>query len=131
MKASRAARSLARAAHGPGPVRRRYALLRRHGEETVVLVLFPLLPPGTRRLPWTGLPAPVGIVELYGDIDGLEAGEGGAEAEVEAMEGRPDDPSRPVAVPWTEGRPLWPLHGYDPVRPEDARDREYFTALLS
>ncbi|MCD9900079.1 hypothetical protein LUR56_08230 [Streptomyces sp. MT29] len=46
-------------------------------------------------------------------------------------EGRPDVPSRPVVVPWTEGRPLWPLHGYDPVRPEDARDGEYFTALLS
>ncbi|MFC9034025.1 hypothetical protein [Streptomyces arboris] len=141
-----AARSLARAAQGPGPVRRRYALLRRHGEETAVLVLFPLfppaggerdraegslevLPPGTRRLPWTGLPAPVGIVELYGDIDGLEPGEGGAAAG--AVEGRPDDPSRPVVVRWTEGRPLWPLHGYDPVCPEDARDREYFTALLS
>ncbi|MEV4881198.1 hypothetical protein [Streptomyces cyaneofuscatus] len=136
-----AARSLARAAHGPGPVRKRYALLRRHGEETAVLVLFPphagpqdvaegsldVLPPGTRRLPWTGLPAPVGTVELYGDIDGLESGEGGAVAGA----GTPDGPSRPVVVPWIEGRPLWPLHGYDPVRPEDARDREYFTALLS
>lgn len=130
------ARTLARAARRPEPVRKRYALLRSHVEDTAVLIFFPLeggpgaraessleiIPPGSSRKPWRGLPAPTGIVELYGDIDAAP------DAVAPAV---PDDDERPIVVPWIDGRPLWPLHGYDAVRLEDVRDREYFAGLLA
>ncbi|WP_103533248.1 hypothetical protein [Streptomyces sp. SM11] len=132
------ARTLARAGRRPEPVRKRYALLRGHVEGAAVLIFFPLdggpgalaessleiIPPGSSRKPWRGLPAPTGVVELYGDIDGAPAPDDVARA-------IPDDDERPIVVPWIDGRPLWPLHGYDAVRPEDVRDRDYFARLLS
>ncbi|PCG84629.1 hypothetical protein CIB93_18245 [Streptomyces sp. WZ.A104] len=131
-------RGLVRATRHPGPVRKRYALLRSH-DDTMVLIFFPLdggpeaqaesslevFPPGTSRKPWRGLPAPTGVAELYGDADGTPTTDGGRTGAL------PDDAERPLLVPWIDGRPLWPLHGYDAVRPEDVRDREYFAGLLS
>ncbi|MEU3480272.1 hypothetical protein ACI2LO_10290 [Streptomyces sp. NPDC033754] len=107
-----AVRLMARAAHSPVPVTRRYVLLHDPRDGVPVLVAFttpcglhdapegllPLLPPGTGKHPWLGLPSePTGTVELRGwrdfHADGL-----------------------PVVVPRVEGRALWPAGPYRPAR---------------
>jgi hypothetical protein len=96
-------RVLARAARAPVPVPKRYVLLREtHGGNPVLLFFSPyggdeelpeatltLVPTGTSKKPWFGLPAPSGECELRGWLD-----------------------SAPTVVPWIEGRPLWPKEPY-------------------
>ncbi|KKZ71110.1 hypothetical protein VO63_25680, partial [Streptomyces showdoensis] len=118
-----AARLLARAARGPVPVPKRYALLFDPHGGAPVLVLFPggdgaadlpeaVLPlrlPGTLKQPRRGVPsAPAGPVELRGVTDGA---------------------GRPVVVPWIEGRPLWPSGPYEELRAGDRAAREYLERL--
>lgn len=110
-----AVRLMARAAHSPVPVPRRYVLLHDPQDGVPVLVVFPtcggphdvpegllaLMPPGTAKHPWLGLPSePTGTVELRGwrdfSADGL-----------------------PVVVPRFEGRALWPAGPYRPAGGEE------------
>lgn len=55
------------------------------GSDALPEGLLPLLPPGPRKDPWAGLPAPTGTVELRGWIGG-----------------------QPLAVAWIDGHPYWP-----------------------
>ncbi|MFD8640926.1 hypothetical protein ACFV14_11520 [Streptomyces zaomyceticus] len=106
-----AVRLMARAAHSPVPVPRRYVLLHDPQDGVPVLVVFaahggphdlpegllPLVAPGTPKHPWLGLPSdPAGTVELRGwrdfSADGL-----------------------PVVVARFEGRALWPAGPYRPA----------------
>ncbi|MFE6071614.1 hypothetical protein [Streptomyces sp. NPDC056525] len=106
-----AVRLMARAAHSPVPVRRRYVLLHDPQDGVPVLVVFPahgglhdlpegllpLVPPGTGKHPWLGLPPkPAGTVELRGWHD-FSA----------------DD--LPFVVPRFEGLALWPAGPYRPA----------------
>ncbi|MGW0934514.1 hypothetical protein [Streptomyces sp. NPDC002666] len=61
--------------------------------------LLPLLPPGSRKDPWAGLPAPTGTVELRGWIGG-----------------------QPLAVAWIDGRPYWPQGAAEDIDPVGSRD---------
>ncbi|WP_030323545.1 hypothetical protein [Streptomyces flavochromogenes] len=106
-----AVRLMARAAQSPVPVPRRYVLLHDPQNGVPVLVAFPshggphdrpegllpLLPPGTAKHPWLGLPSePTGTVELRGWRDFSAAG-------------------LPYVVPRFEGRALWPAGPYRPA----------------
>ncbi|MFJ2935044.1 hypothetical protein ACIO8G_20020 [Streptomyces sp. NPDC087219] len=106
-----AVRLMARAAHSPVPVPRRYVLLHDPQDGVPVLVVFPshggphdlpegllpLLAPGTGKHPWLGLPAePTGTVELRGWHDFSAGG-------------------LPFVVPRFEGRALWPAGPYQPA----------------
>ncbi|MFJ7322760.1 hypothetical protein ACIQVO_30370 [Streptomyces sp. NPDC101062] len=113
-------RTLVRAALAPVPVPKRYVLLNDPYGAGPVLLFFPahgrdddlpeallgVLPPGTGRRPWLGMPAPTGEVELRGWLD----------------------PS-PAVVPWIEGRALWPRHPYEEINPNDAGTRAYLELL--
>lgn len=61
--------------------------------------LLPLLPPGPRKEPWTGLPAPTGTVELRGWIGG-----------------------QPSAVAWIDGRPYWPQGAVEDIDSVGSQD---------
>ncbi|MFE9860781.1 hypothetical protein [Streptomyces sp. NPDC005780] len=61
--------------------------------------LLPLLPPGPRKDPWAGLPAPTGTVELRGWIGG-----------------------QPLAVAWIDGHPYWPQGAVEDIDPADSQD---------
>ncbi|MEV0749435.1 hypothetical protein AB0I75_30185 [Streptomyces sp. NPDC050273] len=61
--------------------------------------LLPLLPPGPRKDPWAGLPAPTGTVELRGWIRG-----------------------QPLAVAWIDGRPYWPQGAAEDIDPVGSQD---------
>lgn len=106
-----AVRLMARAAHSPVPVPRRYVLLHDPQDGVPVLVVFPshggphdlpegllpLLAPGTGKHPWLGLPAePTGAVELRGWHDFSAGG-------------------LPFVVPRFERRALWPAGPYQPA----------------
>ncbi|MEV7870983.1 hypothetical protein AB0P17_33905 [Streptomyces sp. NPDC088124] len=113
-------RALVRAALAPVPVPKRYVLLNDPYGAGPVLLFFPahggdddlpeallgVLPPGTARRPWLGLPAPTGEAELRGWLD----------------------PS-PAVVPWIEGRALWPRHPYEEINPNDPGIRTYLELL--
>ncbi|MFD7065873.1 hypothetical protein ACFV97_01395 [Streptomyces sp. NPDC059913] len=117
------ARRVGRAATAPESRTRRYVLLSdRHGAEAgPLLLVFPaeegdvlpagegdaggddlpegmlrLLPPGSEKRPWEGLPAPTGTVRLRGWIDGV-----------------------PLVVAWIEGQPYWPQTPYEAIDPSD------------
>ncbi|MFE2939193.1 hypothetical protein ACFXKG_09055 [Streptomyces sp. NPDC059255] len=112
--------TLVRAALAPVPVPKRYVLLNDPYGAGPVLLFFPahggdddlpeallgVLPPGTARRPWLGLPAPTGEAELRGWLD----------------------PS-PAVVPWIEGRALWPRHPYEEINPNDPGIRTYLELL--
>ncbi|NGO72676.1 hypothetical protein [Streptomyces boncukensis] len=116
-----AVRELVRAAQAPVPVLRSYALLPDPHDATPVLVFFPagagpdampvailaVCPPGPRRRPWAGLPAPVGTADLRGWLN-----------------------KDPTVVPWIDGRPLWPLHSLREVHIDTPEDREDVALLL-
>ncbi|MET7757151.1 hypothetical protein ABZT27_20975 [Streptomyces sp. NPDC005389] len=106
-----AVRLMARAAHSPVPVPRRYVLLHDPRDGVPVLVAFPaqggphdlpegllpLLAPGTAKHPWLGLPSePTGTVELRGWRDFSAGG-------------------LPFVVPRFEERALWPAGPYQPA----------------
>ncbi|MGW2846467.1 hypothetical protein [Streptomyces sp. NPDC001274] len=55
-----------------------------------------LLPPGSEKRPWEGLPAPTGTVRLRGWIGGV-----------------------PLVVAWIEGQPYWPQTPYEATDPSD------------
>ncbi|MFE3602262.1 hypothetical protein [Streptomyces sp. NPDC059142] len=113
-------RTLVRAALAPVPVPKRYVLLDDPYGAGPVLLFFPahggdddlpeallgVLPPGTARRPWLGLPATTGEAELRGWLD----------------------PS-PAVVPRIEGRALWPRHPYEEINPNDPAIRAYLEQL--
>ncbi|MFJ6012488.1 hypothetical protein [Streptomyces sp. NPDC092952] len=120
------ARRMARAATAPESRTRRYALLsdRHDAEAGPLLLVFPagegdasgddlpegmlrLLPPGSEKRPWEGLPAPTGTVRLRGWIDG-----------------------EPLVVAWIEGRPYWPQTPYEAVGPSDPEALRKVAELL-
>ncbi|MEU0085081.1 hypothetical protein [Streptomyces sp. NPDC006274] len=118
-----AARLLARAAVAPDPVPKRYTLLHDPYGGAPLLLLFPahggdddppesvvtLLPPGTRKRPWLGLPAAaVGTAELHGG---------------------PEESA--FAVPWIEGRAHWPQHPCEELNPGDPENREFLERLAA
>lgn len=114
-------RRLVRAARAPVPVLRPYVLVHDPHDGMPVLILFPrhagpdalpdavltVLPPGSVKRPWLGLPHPVGTADLRGWLD-----------------------EEPTVVPWIEGQALWPLQGLREVRTESAEDRSYLCRLV-
>nr|WSW68340.1 hypothetical protein OG461_20205 [Streptomyces sp. NBC_00995] len=61
--------------------------------------LLPLLPPGPRKEPWAGLPAPTGTAELRGWAGG-----------------------QPWAVAWIDGHPYWPQGAVEDIDPAGSPD---------
>ncbi len=114
------ARALAHAARSPVVHRKRYALFSATPDDVPLMLLFPatdavhsrpdaLLPvrlPGPRSDRTAGLPAPVGTCAVHGSLH-----------------------KHAAAVPWVEGRPLWPLGGLVPIDPRDPADEALLRQL--
>lgn len=114
------ARALADAARSPVVHHKRYALFSATADDVPLLLLFPatddvhsrpdaLLPvrlPGPRSDRTAGLPAPVGTCAVHGSLN-----------------------KHAAAVPWVEGRPLWPLGGLVPIDPDDPADEALIRQL--